>query len=76
MCTLFFVFVLLVPLYEGTESFPPSPKNRNGGPKTAKFFIEIGLFSHFWPNISLSGPVGAMPDQKTMQTSCLGGFLI
>ena len=69
MCTLFFVFVLLV-------LRSPSPKNRIGGPKTAKFFIEICCFSHFWPNIGLSGPVGAMPDQKTIQTSCLGGYLI
>ena len=33
-------------------------------------------FGHFGPNIGLSGPFGAMPDQKTMQMRCLSGFLI
>ena len=29
---------------------------------------------NFWPNIGIFGPFGLMPDQKTMRTSCLGGF--
>ena len=28
----------------------------------------------FWPNIGIFGPFGPMPDQKTMQTRCLGVF--
>ena len=31
---------------------------------------------HFWPNIGIFGPFDLMPDQKTMRTSCLGGFLL
>ena len=31
---------------------------------------------HFWPNIGIFGPFGPMPDQKPMQTRCLGGFSI
>ena len=30
---------------------------------------------HFGPNISIFGPFDLMGDQKTMPTSCLGGFL-
>ena len=29
---------------------------------------------HIWPNICIIGPFDPMPDQKTMRTSCLGGF--
>ena len=31
---------------------------------------------HFWLNIVIFGPFDLMPDQKTMWTSCLGGFLL
>ena len=31
---------------------------------------------HFGPNISIFGPFDLMPDQKTMRTSCLDGFLL
>ena len=31
---------------------------------------------HFGPNIGIFGPFDLRPDQKTMQTSCLGGFLL
>ena len=42
------------------------------GPKTGKF----GLNWHFRPNISIFGPFDLMPDQKTIQTSCPGGFSV
>ena len=29
---------------------------------------------HFWPNIGIFDPFDPMRDQKTIQTSCLGGF--
>ena len=28
---------------------------------------------HFWPNMANFGPFDLLPNQKTMQTSCLGG---
>ena len=31
---------------------------------------------HFGPNIGIFGPFDLMPEQKTMRTSCLGGFSI
>ena len=31
---------------------------------------------HFWPNIGIFGPFDPIPDQKTMQTRCLGGLSI
>ena len=31
---------------------------------------------HFGPNIGIFGPFDLMPDQKTMRTSCLGGFSV
>ena len=34
------------------------------------------IFGHLGPNIGLSDPFDAMPDQKTMRTRCLIGFLI
>ena len=34
------------------------------------------LHWHFGPNIGIFGPFDLMPDQKTMRTSCLGGFLL
>ena len=29
---------------------------------------------HFWPNIGIFGPFDPLPNQKIMQTRCLGGF--
>merc|ERR1712115_747256 len=59
--------------YEGTKIFTPCPQ-------------EIGFWAQkrpnlaknwqFWPNIGIFGPFDLMPDQKTMRTSCLGGFLL
>ena len=40
------------------------------------FWPKKGQNLHVWPNIEISGPFDPMPDQKTMQTRCLGGFLI
>ena len=42
------------------------------GPTTAN----LAQNWHFGPNISIFGPFDLMPDQKTMRTSCLGGFLL
>ena len=48
------------------------PKNWIFGPKRAKFGPKL----EFWPNIGIFCPFDLMPDQKTMRTSCLGGFSI
>ena len=48
------------------------PQKMDFGPKMAKF----GQNWHFWPNISIFGPFDPIPDQKTMRTSCLGGFYV
>ena len=41
--------------------------------------IKIGTFgpksAEIGPNIGIFGPFDLIPDQKTMRTSCLGGFL-
>ena len=48
--------------------------------------MKIGIFGplkaklaqnwFFWPNISNFGPLGPMPDPKTVPRSCLGGFFV
>ena len=43
------------------------------GPKRARFLAQIW---HFWLNISIFGPFGPMPDQKTMGARCLGVFSV
>ena len=48
-------------------------KIRIFGPKTAKFGPNMH-FGHFRPNIGIFLPFLSMPDQKTMRTTCLGGF--
>ena len=35
---------------------------------------KICIFGNFGPNIGIFGPFDTMPDQKTMQIRCLGGF--
>ena len=42
------------------------------GPKMAKFGPKLA----FWAQYRHFGPFDLMPDQKTMRTSCLGGFSI
>ena len=42
----------------------PPAKSRIFGLNTAKFGPKYTLFGHFGPNIGLSDPFGAMPDQK------------
>ena len=49
-------------------------------PSTCWCPIKIRLFGPltaqncFWPNIGFFGPFDPMPDHKTMQTKCVGGF--
>merc|ERR1711952_348719 len=57
--------------YEGTKIFTPCPqKNGFWAQKRQK----LAKNWHFGPNIGIFGPFDLMPDQKTMQTNCLGGF--
>ena len=53
--------VSLVPWYEDTKSFTPSP------PKwiLAQKWPNLAQNWHFWPNIGIFGPFDLMPDQKT-----------
>ena len=59
--------------YVGTKTFTPCPQKigfwAQKRPNLAKNW-------HFGPNIGIFGPFDLMPDQKTMQTSCLCGFLL
>ena len=41
-----------------------------------QIWSKICIFGHFGPNIGIFGPFRPMPDQKTMQTRCLGGFSV
>ena len=36
------------------------------GPNNSQIRPKVGIFGHFKPNIGLSGPFGAIPDQETM----------
>ena len=51
------------------------PKLRISAQKRPNFAQNMH-FGYFGPNIGLSDPFGAMADQKTMRTRCLGGFLM
>merc|ERR1712173_380169 len=59
--------------YKGTKIFTPCPQKigfwAQKRPNLAKNW-------HFGPNIGIFGPFDLMPDQKTMRTSCLDGFLL
>ena len=59
--------------YEGTKIFTPCPQKIGFG---AQKRPNLAQNWHFGPNISIFGPFDLMPDQKTMRTSCLGGFLL
>merc|ERR1711952_93184 len=59
--------------YEGTKIFTPCPK-KNGF--WAQKRPNLAQNWHFGPNIGIFGPFDLMRDQKTMRTSCLGGFLL
>ena len=63
--------VSLVPWYEGTKSFTPSPQKWIFGPKT-----NLDLNWNFWPIIGIFGPFDLIADRKTLGTSFLGGFPI
>ena len=69
-------FILLkrnFPPREGTKIFTPCPQKIGFG---AQKRPNLAQNWHFGPNIGIFGPFDLMPDQKTMQTSCLGGFSI
>ena len=48
------------------------PKNGSLAPKPPN----LAQNWHFWPIMGLFGPFDLMPDQKTIETSCLGGFSV
>ena len=59
--------------YEGTKIFTPCPQKIGFG---AQKRPNLAQNWHFGPNIGIFGPFDLMPDQKTMRTSCLDGFLL
>ena len=65
--------VSLEPRYEGTKIFTPWAQKIGFW---AQKRPNLAQNWHFGPNISIFGPFDLMPDQKTMRTSCLGGFLL
>ena len=60
----------------GTTTFTYSRKNEVFWPINGKIWPKICIFGHFGPNISICGPFGHEPKQKTMRTRCLGGFSV
>merc|ERR1711873_122834 len=50
----------------GTKIFTPCPQKLDFGPKNGQI----------WPKTGIFAPFDLKPDQKTMQTSCLDGFLL
>ena len=61
---------LIGSLIWGYQKFCSIPPKKDFWPKTAK----LGQNWHFLPNIGSFGPFDPMPNQKTIQTSCPGGF--
>merc|ERR1712020_885969 len=59
--------------YEGTKIFTPCPQKIGFW---AQKRPNLAQNWHFGPNISIFGPFDLVPDQKTMGTSCLDGFLL
>ena len=64
--------VSLVPDMIAPKVLLPPPKNVSLVQKRPN----LAKNSHFWPNIGIFGLFDPMPDQKTMQTRCLGGFSV
>ena len=58
--------VFLLSGYQNFYSLPPKIRFR------AQKRPNLAQNWHFWPNIGIFGPFDPMPDQKTIQTSCLG----
>ena len=50
----------------------PAPKKLDFGPKNGQIWPKTGIFGK---NMGM-GSFDPMPDQKTMWTSCLGGFSV
>ena len=62
--------VSLVPWYDDTKSFTPSPPKNGFWPKNGQIWPKLAFlakYQHFWPIWSHTWP-------KTMQTRCPGGF--
>ena len=59
--------------YEGTKNFTPCPQKIGFW---AQKRPNLAQNWHFGPNIGIFGPLDLRPDQKTMRTSCLDGFLL
>ena len=57
--------------YEGTKIFTPCPQKIGFW---AQKRPNLAQNLHFGPNIGIFGPFDLMPDQKKMQTRCLGVF--
>ena len=64
--------VSLVPWYEDTKSFTPSPPKNGFWPKNGQIWPKLAFlakYQHFWPIWPHGRP-------KRMQTRCLGGFSV
>ena len=59
--------------YEGAKSFTPCPQKIG---LWAKKRPNLAQNWHFGPNMGIFGPFDLIPNQKTMRTSCRGGFPI
>ena len=59
--------------YKGTKIFTPCPQKIGFW---AQKRPNLAQNWHFGPNIGIFAPFDLKPDQKTMQTSCLDGFLL
>merc|ERR1712004_730073 len=57
----------------GYQNFTPCPQKIEFG---AQKRPNLAQNWHFGPNIGIFAPFDLSPDQKTMQTSCLDGFLL
>ena len=64
-----------LPIWGYQKFYSLPPKNWIFGPKTAKFCPKWAFLAKYG-NMGIIGPFDLMPDQKTMRTSCLAGFLL
>ena len=64
---------LMVPWYEGTKGFTPSPQKMDFGPKNSQIWPNTDIFGQLWA--FLAHLIYCL-SKKTMRTSCLGVFSI
>ena len=69
------VAYVIFPLY-GYQNFCFLPKELGFLAQIGQIWSKICIFGHFGPNIGFFGPFRPMPDQRAMQTRCLGGFSV